>query len=55
MPASTRFPIGIYVGNPNGNDIAAEAAFEVDLNSFVSVMDGARLATNAAVTANVRR
>ncbi len=50
MSASTRFPIGVYVANPNGNDAVAEAAFEADFNSFVSVMGGARPATMNAFT-----
>ena len=50
MSASTRFPIGVYVANPNGNDAVAEAAFETDFNSFVSAMGGARPATMNAFT-----
>ena len=50
MPASTRLPIGVYVGNPNGNDPAAEAAFEAAFNGFVSTMGGIRPATMNAFT-----
>lgn len=38
MSASTEFPLGTYVGNPNGNDPAAEASFEQQFNSFVATM-----------------
>ena len=40
--SSTPFPLGVYVGNPNGNDPAAEAAFESQYNAFVTDMGGAR-------------
>src|SRR5579872_5016297 len=39
--APPRFPLGAYVGNPNGNDPAAEASFEKQFRSFVATM-GAR-------------
>ena len=35
---ATEFPLGVYAGNPNGNDPAAEAAFETQFNSFVGTM-----------------
>ena len=38
----TPFPLGVYVGNPNGNDAAANAAFEGQYNAFVKDMGGAR-------------
>jgi Glycosyl hydrolase family 26 len=40
--SSTRFPLGVYVGNPNGNDPTAEAAFQSQYNAFVTDMGGAR-------------
>jgi len=40
--SDTLFPLGVYVGNPNGNDPAAEAAFESQYNAFVTDMGGAR-------------
>jgi len=45
MSASTRFPLGVFVGNPNSSDAAAEKSFETDFNNFVSVMGGARPTT----------
>jgi len=36
--ATTEFPLGVYAGNPNGNDPVAEAAFETQFDSFVSTM-----------------
>jgi len=39
---STPFPLGAYVGNPNGSDPTAEAAFESQYNAFVKDMGGAR-------------
>ncbi len=38
---TTKFPLGLYVGNPNGSDPASEAWFETQFKSFVSIMDGA--------------
>lgn len=38
MSVTTKFPLGTYVGNPNGNDPAAEATFERQFNSFVAAM-----------------
>lgn len=40
--SSTPFPLGVYVGNPNGNDPTAEAAFQSQYNAFVKDMGGAR-------------
>lgn len=34
--SATEFPLGVYAGNPNGNDSSAEASFENQYNSFVS-------------------
>ena len=45
MPASTRFPLGVFVGNPHSDDAAAESKFQTDFNNFVSVMGGARPTT----------
>jgi hypothetical protein len=39
---TTAFPLGAYLGNPNGNDAAAQAAFEAQYNAFVQDMGGAR-------------
>ena len=41
MP-TTPFPLGAYVGNPNGNDAVAEKAFEGRFDAFVQAMGGAR-------------
>ncbi len=40
--SATKFPLGVYVGNPNGNDPAAEKAFEQQFDAFVRDMGGAR-------------
>lgn len=40
--ASTKFPLGIYVGNPGGSNVAQENAFESQFNAFVADMGGAR-------------
>lgn len=40
--ATTPFPLGVYVGSPNGNDPTAEAAFESQYAAFVQDMGGAR-------------
>lgn len=40
--ATTPFPLGVYVGNPNGNDAGAETAFQNQYNAFVQDMGGAR-------------
>lgn len=40
--SNTAFPLGMYVGTPNGNDPAAEQDFESQYNSFVQTMGGAR-------------
>jgi len=50
MSASARCPIGVYAGNPNGNDATAEASFESNFNNFVLNMGGARPATMNAFT-----
>ena len=42
MTSTTKFPLGIYVGNPNGNDANANASFESQYNAFVSDMGGAK-------------
>jgi hypothetical protein len=48
MPS--KYVVGGYFGNPNGNDAAAEADFEKQFNSFVSTMGGAKpLTMNAFV------
>ncbi len=39
---TTAFPLGSYLGNPNGNDPTAQAAFEAQYNAFVHDMGGAR-------------
>ena len=39
--SGTPFPLGAYLGNPNGSDPAAEAAFEAEYNSFTSTMGAA--------------
>lgn len=36
--ATTEIPLGVYAGNPNGNDPSAEAAFETQYQSFVNAM-----------------
>ena len=41
---SSKYVVGGYFGNPNGNDAASEADFEKQFNSFVSTM-GAKPAT----------
>ena len=35
---TTEFPLGVYAGNPNGNDSSAESAFETQYASFVATM-----------------
>ena len=35
---STKIPLGVYVGNPNGNDAAAEAAFDQVFNDLSSTI-----------------
>ena len=50
MPATTRFPLGVFVGNPNGSDAASEKSFETAFNNFVSVMGGAKPTTMNAFT-----
>ncbi len=50
MPASLRFPLGLFVGNPNGNDAVAEASFEAAFNGFVSSMGGVKPTTMNAFT-----
>ncbi len=42
---ASKFVVGGYFGNPNGNDAASEADFEKQFNSFVTTMGGARPAT----------
>jgi hypothetical protein len=37
--AATPFPLGVYVGNPNGSTPSAEASFEADFASFQSAMN----------------
>lgn len=41
MSSSTEFPLGVYAGNPNGNDPSAEASFEAQYQSFVNTMGAA--------------
>ena len=36
--AATPFPLGVYVGNPNGSSPPAEAAFEADFTSFQAAL-----------------
>ena len=38
---STRFPLGVYVGNPGGTDATQEASFTSQYNAFVADMGGA--------------
>ncbi|MGI4793183.1 MAG: carbohydrate-binding domain-containing protein, partial [Janthinobacterium lividum] len=40
--SNTKFPLGFYSGNPNGNDATANAQFEEYYDNFVSVMGNAR-------------
>lgn len=35
---ATAFPLGVYTGNPNGSDPAAEASFEATYNTFSRLM-----------------
>src|SRR4051812_2126587 len=42
MVVSTRFPLGTYVGNPDGSSVSAEQAFEGRYDAFVKDMGGAR-------------
>ncbi len=35
---SNKIPLGVYIGNPNGNDASAEAAFDNTFNSFSSTV-----------------
>jgi len=42
---ASKFVVGGYFGNPNGNDAASEADFEKQFNSFVTTMGGAKPAT----------
>jgi len=46
---SSKYVVGGYFGNPNGNDAASEANFETQFNSFVSTM-GAKPASMNAFT-----
>jgi len=47
---ASKYVLGGYFGNPNGNDASAEADFEQRFNSFVSTMGGAKpVAMNAFV------
>ena len=39
--SKTPFPLGVYVGNPNGSDASAEAQFEANYSGFVSAMGAA--------------
>ena len=39
---ATKFPLGVYVGNPHGNDAKAEQEFERQFDTFVKDMGGAR-------------
>ena len=38
VSSDTPFPLGAYLGNPNGSDPSAEATFEADYNSFTTTM-----------------
>ncbi len=40
--STTKFPLGFYSSNPNGNDATANAQFEENYDNFVSVMGNAR-------------
>ncbi len=42
---SSKYVLGGYFGNPNGNDASAEAYFEGKFNGFVSTMGGAKPST----------
>ena len=46
---SSKYVVGGYFGNPNGNDATAEADFEKQFNSFVSQMGAKPLTMNAFV------
>ena len=39
--ATTAFPLGVYVANPDGNDASKEQYFETSYNAFVKDMGGA--------------
>ncbi|MBV9653917.1 MAG: hypothetical protein JOZ42_05075 [Acetobacteraceae bacterium] len=51
MSGTTPFPLGVYVGNPNGNDQAANAQFEAAFDQFSHDL-GARPAFMDAYTDN---
>ena len=46
---ASKFVVGGYLGNPNGNDAGAEADFENRFNSFTSLMGAKPLTMNAFV------
>ncbi len=46
---SSKYAVGGYFGNPNGNDATAEASFENQFNSFVSTMGAKPVTMNAFV------
>ena len=46
---ASKFVVGGYFGNPNGNDAGAEADFENQLNSFTTLMGAKPLTMNAFV------
>lgn len=39
--STTAYSLGTYAGNPNGNDVTAEAAFQQQYLSFESAMGAA--------------
>ena len=39
--ATTPFPLGVYVGNPNGSDPSAETSFQANYDSFTATMGAA--------------
>ena len=46
----TKYTLGVFTGNPNGNDADAEARFESQFQSFVTAMGGATPVTMNAFT-----
>src|SRR4051812_34466438 len=51
MASNTAFPVGTYVGGPNGNDPAENAQFKSNLDRFSQIM-GARPTFMDAYTDN---
>jgi hypothetical protein len=42
MASNTAFPLGIYVGNPDGNNATANASWEANFRAFETTMGGAK-------------